>query len=133
MYRKTTPGDSIVVHLFRSDAVIGPTDEAGSYKITFQIPADSKPGHTIELRPIPRLRWAGEVDATVRVADMKDGEIVASKYGNPLLGWMKRTKVASVDILAVDETKVVIHLRLQADLDKYWDFDIDDDFTLRRK
>ena len=61
---------------------------------------------------------------------MKDGEITAFRFGNPMMGWMKRADVASVKVLSLDAKQAVIHLKLKATLDPYWDFDFDQTFTL---
>jgi hypothetical protein len=36
-----------------------------------------------------------------------------------------------VKIVSIDDTEAVIHLRLKADLEEHWDFDIDEQFTLK--
>ena len=66
-----------------------------------------------------------------RLAPMKDGQITAFKYANPLMGWMKQSKIAKVRIVSIDDSEAVIHLRLKADLDEIGDFDIDEQFTLK--
>jgi hypothetical protein len=124
-------GDSIVVRIYRSDFLIGTFDGLSHQEIVFQLPAEVQPGQAIGLRPIPASRAArveGEYD---RVAPMRDGEITAFKFGNPLMGWMKVSKVSHVKIVSMDDDTVVIHLRLKADLDDAWNFDLDEQFSLK--
>jgi len=61
---------------------------------------------------------------------MRDGEITGFKYGNPRAGQMQQLKEATVKVVSVSGRKAVIHLRLKADLDPVFDFDVDEEFSL---
>jgi hypothetical protein len=130
-FRELEAGGSSVVRLYRNDFLLGTFDGASYYEIVFQIPADVSPGQEVSLRPIPKERPAKKIGEYDRLAPMKDGEITAFKYGNPLMGWMKQSKIAKVKIVSIGNKEAVIHLRLKADLDDSWDFDMDQQFTLK--
>jgi hypothetical protein len=130
-YHELQASESIVVRLYRNDFLIGTFDGASYYEIVFQIPTDVSSGQEVLLRPIPRGRPAKKVGEYDRLAPMKDGEITAFKYGNPMMGWMKQSKIAKVKIVSIGDKEAVIHLRLKADLDDSWDFDMDQQFTLK--
>jgi len=130
-FHEMKAGESIVIRLYRNDFLVETVDGAGYYEIVFQIPADTELGKEILLRPIPRSRAAKKQGEYNRLAPMKDGEITAFRYGNPLMGWMKQSKVSKVKIVSMEDTKTVIYLRLKADLDEDWDFDMDEQFTLK--
>jgi hypothetical protein len=130
-FRELEAGGSVVVRVYRNNFLIGTFDGASYYEIVFQIPADVSSGQEVLLRPIPRRRPTKKLGEYDRLAPMKDGEITAFKYGNPMMGWMKQSKIAKVKIASVGDKEVVIHLRLKADLDESWDFDMDQQFTLK--
>lgn len=130
-FHELESGGSIVVRIHRSDFLIGTFDGASRYEIAFQIPSDTRSGQEIALTPVPRGRPAKEEGEHLHLASMKDGEITAFKYGNPLMGWMKRSKIAKVKIVSMGNTEAVIRLRLKADLDPSWDFDMDEQLTLK--
>lgn len=128
---EVTAGGSIVARLYRHDFLIGTIDGAVAHEIAFQIPADVHPGQEIALTPVPGGRPARKEGESYRLAPMKDGEITAFQFCNPLMGWMKRSKIAKVTILSIREKEVVIRLRLKADLVEVGDFDMDEQFTLK--
>ncbi len=130
-FRELEAGGSVVVRLYRNDFLIGTFGGGSYYEIVFQIPADVSSGQEVLLRPIPRGRSAKKIGEYDRLAPMKDGEITAFKYGNPMMGWMKGSKIAKVKVISIDDKEAVIHLRLKADLDDSWDFDMNEQFTLK--
>ena len=130
-FHELESGESVVVRVYRSDFLTGTFDRASHYEIAFQIPSDTQPGQEISLRPVPSGRSAKQEGEYKRLASMKEGEITAFRYGNPLMGWMKQCKIAKVKIVSIGDTEVVIHLRLKADLEESWDFDMDEQFTLK--
>jgi len=130
-FHELKAGDSIAVRLYRNDFLVGTLDGASYYEIVFQIPADVRSGQEISLKPVSRLRPAKKEGEFNRLALMKDGEITAFRYGNPLMGWMKRRKISKVTIVSIGDTEAVIQLRLKADLDGNWEYDMDEQFTLK--
>lgn len=123
-------GGSVLVRLSRHDHVVGSFDGNSYFKIAFQLPVNVSIGKTVNLRAIPPGRKTRKAPYDYDIADMQDGEITAFKFGNPMMGWMKRAQVASAKVLALDAKQAVIHLKLKAALDPSWDFDIDETFTL---
>jgi hypothetical protein len=130
-FHELKAGKAVVVRLYRNDFLIGTFDGASYREIVFQIPPDVKSGQKISLRTIPAGRPAKKVGKYDHLAPMKDGEVTAFRFGNPSMGWMKKSEIAKVKIVSIDDTEAVIHLRLKADLEEHWDFDIDEQFTLK--
>lgn len=128
-FARLETGDSIVVRLYHLDFLIGTLDGAAYDEIVFQLPADVRPGQKITLKPMPKGRKARKEGEDDLLAAMKDGEITAFKYANPLMGWMQRCQIATVEIISIREKEVVIHLRLKAVLDEAYDFDMNQQFT----
>lgn len=129
-YYDQRAGASILVSLSRHDHWVGSFDGNSYFKIAFQLPADVSIGKTVNLRAIPSGRKTRKAPYDYDIANMKDGEITAFRFGNPRMGSMKRADVASVKVLSLDAKQAVIHLKLKATLDPDWDFDFDQTFTL---
>jgi hypothetical protein len=129
-YYDQRAGGSILVRLSRHDHMVGSFDGNAYFRIAFQLPADISVGKTVKLHAIPPGRKTRKAPHDYNIAEMEDGEITASKFGNPMMGWMKRAEVASVKVLSLDAKQAVIHLKLKAALDPKFDFDFDQTFTL---
>jgi hypothetical protein len=130
-FHEMTGGSSTVVRLYRGSFLMGTFGASGAYhEIVFQLPGEVQAGQTYQLKPIPFYRLAKKNGKYLRLAGMKDGELTALRFVNPAGGSMKRAKEASVKILSMTETEVVIHFRLKADLDPHLDFDMDERLTL---
>ncbi len=130
-FARLETGKSVVVRLYYLDVLIGAFDGAGYYEIVFQIPSDVRPGQTLPLKPMPKGRKARKEGGDDLVATMKDGEITAFKFGNPMMGWMQQCKIATVEIISIGDKEAVIRLRLKTDLDEAYDFDMDQLFTAK--
>lgn len=132
-FHELSEGTSTVVRLYRSDFLVETLDGGSRHEIVFQLPSTAQPGDVFKLKPVSAKRpWrkAGEFD---KLGMMRDGELTAFQYGNPMMGWMERPRTASVKIVSVDKNHAVIHLRLKAKLEPDLDFDMDEEFTLEVK
>ncbi len=130
-HHEVKSGASIAVSLSEHNFLVGTFDGVSYYNIVFQLPSDVKEGQTIQLKAIPNKRAAMKINEYTQIASMKDGEVTAFRFGNPMMGWMKKADLASVKIVSIKKSKVVIQLRLKADLHEHLDFDMNEQFTLR--
>jgi hypothetical protein len=130
-YHDQRTGGSILVRLSRHDHSVGSFDGNSFYEIAFQLPLDISVGKTMHLRPIPKNRPTRKAQYNYDVAEMRDGEIAAMRFGNPRSGTMTSADVATVKLLSLDAKQAVIHLKLKATLDNpSFEFDFDEPFTL---
>lgn len=132
-FYEIVPGESTVIRLSESDFMIGSFDGLSFEKVTIQLPSLLEPGQTYSLDPIPQNRKVSEHRDRNELAGMRDGELTALKFGNPLWASLERVEVAEVRIVSVGKKAPVIHLRLRADLGGGFAFDLDREYTLKLK
>jgi hypothetical protein len=130
-YRELKAGHSTTVRLYHHYFMMETFDGAAAYEIVFQLPAEVAAGQQFVLKTKPAVRPASGDNFVTRTASLKDGEITASRFGNPLMGWMKEAKTANVRIVSLTKSEAVIRLRLKADLEEGFDFDKDEEFRLK--
>ncbi|PCJ53538.1 MAG: hypothetical protein COA79_22735 [Planctomycetota bacterium] len=123
-------GKDTVIRLYHKNSLMF-TDGRSYYEIVFQLPSKVQTGKTYLLSPVPATRPAKKVGENDRLADMREGEITAFRYGNPVMGWMKVADEASVKIISIGKIWSVIRLKLKSKLEPKMRFDFDQSFKVK--
>lgn len=123
-------GQSTVFRIYRGDFVLGSFDGHSNFEIVFQLPSALKKGQTYRLNTVPKSRPATISGEYGPLAEMGDGEITASRFVNPSAGWMREADEASVEIISLTGTEVVIQLKLRAKLVPEMNFEMNERFTM---
>lgn len=128
--RSVGPGKGTVIRIYRSSFLVGSLDGLSHSEILIQLPDDPVQGRRYPLTA-PSGPRATRTDKYENIlGNLREGEVAAYKFGNPMSGELKNVDSAWVEVLSVGARTAVIHLRLKADLEPRFDFDIDEQFKI---
>ena len=122
-YRSAEAGEGILVRLYEYHHVRGSFDGTSYSEIAIQLPADAREGSRFKLQALP----SGGSDQR---AVMKVGQIAAMQFGNPRWGLLGAADDAELRVISIGDAEVVIHLKLKANLEPMFSFDIDEQIRL---
>jgi hypothetical protein len=124
-------GDSTVIQLKQYDEVLGSFDGRSFQHIVIQLPKQLNQGQKFQLKTIPSSRASRKSVEEEYLANMRDGEITAFEFSNPLMGAMVTAEKASVEIISLTAKKALFRLILKTKDGADWEFEIDQQYTVK--
>lgn len=128
--RSIAPGKGTVIRIHRSSFLIGSFDGSSHSEILIQLPDNPAQGRRYPLTAPSGSRVTRSDKHGNILGDLKVGEVAAYKFGNPVSGELKKVDSAWVEFQSVGAKTAVIRLRLKAELEPRFDFDVDEQFTV---
>ena len=120
-FSRAKAGAGVLVRLYESQHIKGSFDGTSYHEIAIQLPAETHEGARYDLRAVP---WPSSPSPGWE-AEMKAGEIVGLQFGNPRWGVLGKEMDGQLTVVSIGERKVTVYLRLKAELEPIFSFDID--------
>ena len=128
--RSIVSGDGTVIRIYQSSFLIGSFDGSSHSEILIQLPDNLEIGKRYTLVAASGPRTTRTDDYKNILGDLKEGEVAAYQFGNPMSGDLKKVDLAWVKVLSIGNKTANIHLRLKAELEPTFDFDIDEQYAV---
>jgi len=123
-------GNGTLIRIYQSSFLIGSLDGSSHSEILIQLPDNLEIGRRYTLTAASGSRITRTDDYKNVLGNLKEGEVAAYQFGNPMSGDLNKVDLAWVKVLSIGNKTASIHLRLKAELEPTFTFDIDEQYAV---